>query len=92
MFFYKDQHGLEADRVIERGGKLLLVEAKAGRTASGDFIDPLRRVGATLRAAEAPLRFAVYGGDARQSRKEGTILPSGALHEEDWAPVRSRRR
>ncbi len=92
VFFYRDQHGVEADLVVERGGKLLLVEAKAGTTASGDFLDPLRRVGAVLGAAKRPQSFAVYGGEARQSRSEGAILPWSALHEEDWAPGRKPRR
>jgi uncharacterized protein len=33
LFFFRDQQGLEVDFVVPRGGRLVLIEAKASRTA-----------------------------------------------------------
>lgn len=84
VFFYRDRHGLEADLVIEGGGHLTVVEAKVARTASGDMLEPARRVVAVLGAARKTKLLAVYGGQRRQNRKDGTLLPWDKVHEESW--------
>ncbi|MGB2824913.1 MAG: DUF4143 domain-containing protein, partial [Phycisphaerae bacterium] len=84
VFFYRDRHGLEADLVIEAGGHLTVVEAKVARTASGDMLEPARRVVAVLGTARKTKLLAVYGGQRRQNRKDGTLLPWDKVHEESW--------
>jgi len=84
IFFYRDRHGLEADLVIDRGDRLTVVEAKAAQTASGDMLEPARRVGAVLDAARKTELLAVYGGQRRQNRRDGTLLPWDRMHQQRW--------
>jgi len=84
VFFYRDRHGLEADLVIDSGGQLTVVEAKIAQTASGDMLDAARRVRAVLGATRETRLLAVYGGQRRQNREHGTLLPWDKVHEESW--------
>jgi uncharacterized protein len=84
LFFYRDQHGLEADLIVENANQLTLIETKAGQTPSADYlVSPLK-----IKTALSPLSrietLAVYGGQTRQDRKEGTILPWNAIEKISW--------
>lgn len=49
IYFFRDQQGLEVDFVVPRGARrLLLVEAKASRTATPDMAGPLRRLAGAI--------------------------------------------
>jgi predicted AAA+ superfamily ATPase len=83
-FFYRDQHGTEADMVIEQGSGHIVVEAKAGQTASSDMFNTARRIKATL-AEGGPCRAVVaYGGQARQARQDVLLLPWDEIDRENW--------
>jgi len=84
--YYRDQHGLEADLIVEDARAPAVIEAKAGQTVSEDMFRAAIRVGAALKRAGKPRPFLVYGGDSRQARKDVTILPWHRLHEEPWGP------
>lgn len=84
VFFWRDQHGTEADLLVERPGGLALVEAKAGRTASGDMAEGLRRVRAALDAPGPIESLVIYGGDARQVRSDFTLLPWDEIQDQPW--------
>ena len=82
--YYRDQHGLEADLVIEHAKRLTVVESKAGATASSDMLSSARRVTEVLAGVAPTAPIVVYGGDARQARDKVTLLPWSAIHEQPW--------
>lgn len=77
--FYRERDRLEIDVVIERGAELTLVEAKAGRTPSGEHFAAFP-VFADRIAARGDERWrvasemVVYGGDETQSRSAGELV------------------
>jgi predicted AAA+ superfamily ATPase len=81
--FYRDQRGLEVDLLVERPADLLAVEAKSGRTPAADFFSPLTEFQA-LMASSPPARgvtpAVVYGGDSRQHRGGGGLVPWNQVH------------
>lgn len=87
LSFYRDQHRVEADIVIERGTEITLVEAKAGRTVAGDMLSFLRRVGESVRGegGSAPKHVLVYGGDTRQTRSGVEVVPWNGVGEVSWS-------
>lgn len=84
-FFYRHRNGTEADMLLERPSGLRLVEAKSGTTASASMFDGGRRALQQLTeiAGEHDL-VVVYGGDQRQERSVGQLLPWADLHLGDW--------
>lgn len=77
LSFYRDRSGLEIDLVVEKGTELVLVEAKAAQTPSGQFLSALERFAEILGEREGPRiagRFVVYGGEESQERSRGKIL------------------
>jgi hypothetical protein len=85
-FFYRDRSGVEADLVLDQGNELVIVEAKAGQTASADVVTSGRRVREILNALKPARSVAVYGGNARQERQEVALLPWDEVHGQRWAP------
>jgi hypothetical protein len=77
--FYRERDRLEIDLVLERGGELTPIEAKAGRTPHSDqfaaFPAFVKRIEA--RGDErwrVGRRLVVYGGEESQSRSEGELV------------------
>ena len=83
IFFYRDQHGTEADLVVESGNQRILVEAKAGQTASDDMLSAARRIQAGLDDTSCQAVVA-YGGQARQTRQDVLLLPWDEIDREPW--------
>jgi hypothetical protein len=49
LYYFRDQQGLEVDFIVPgRGGRLMLIECKAGRTVTPGMAAPLRRLGAAM--------------------------------------------
>ena len=84
MFFYRDRHGTEVDLVIERGNRFTIIEAKAGQTPSSDMFGAARRIGAVLSATGPSELIVAYGGQSRQMRRDGILLPWNEIHEQSW--------
>ena len=84
VFFYRDQHGTEADLVIEFGKQRVLVEAKAGQTVSQDMLSAARRIKTTLEQAGPCRAVLAYGGQARQRRQDLLVLPWDQIDREPW--------
>jgi predicted AAA+ superfamily ATPase len=86
--FYRDQHGLEADLVVDAIDRLFVVEVKSGRTVASDWFAPLQRVAEALRQAKVltagreVIPMVVYAGD-RSSTQAGVRLV--AWHEVESA-------
>lgn len=59
LYYFRDQQGLEVDFLVPgRAGRLVLVEAKAGRTVHPEAARPLLRLAASLRTASGGRRQA----------------------------------
>jgi predicted AAA+ superfamily ATPase len=80
VYFYRDRQGVEADVLIEQAGQTIVLEAKAGQTASADLLAPARRIGETFATIDKKTRIvAVYGGDTVETRGDGRVVPWNQL-------------
>jgi uncharacterized protein len=74
LYFWRDRSGHEVDLLIDHGTHLSPLEIKSGQTINQDYFKGLnfwrKLTGETTGQA-----WLVYGGDARQSRSDVTILP-----------------
>jgi len=84
LFFYRDQHGTEADLVLEHGDHVTVVEAKAGQTVSDDMLGPARRITSALKALGRAETIVIHGGRTGQTRQYARILPWHSLNEQQW--------
>ncbi len=82
VFFYRDQNGAEADLVVETGRDLILVEAKAGQTATEDMFGVVRRVAASIGEIRPCRTVVAHGGADRQTRQGTLLLPWKELDRE----------
>jgi predicted AAA+ superfamily ATPase len=73
LYFWRDNNGLEADIVFERGRKLQPVEIKSGQTITGDYIRSGLRA-ARFAAEEALQPWLIYGGDDSYERGGVTVM------------------
>ena len=89
---YRDRRGTEADLVVEHPEGEIVVEAKAGATASASMLAGACRVREILdgRGTGTPAAaVAVYGGRQPQQRSDGSLVPWHALHESSAASSRA---
>lgn len=85
LSFYRDNDGAEADLVVDLGDALRIVEVKASETASANLFDGARRVSGHFAELGRPCEVMVaYGGEARQERSVGKLVPWSLLHGEQW--------
>lgn len=84
MFFFRDQQGLEADLVIERGGSLVVLEAKAAQTATPQLIAAPDPVVELLARSRKTRSVVVYGGLESQVRTHSTLLAWNDLDRSTW--------
>jgi len=88
LCFYRDRKGEEVDILIPQGDLLMAVEVKSSKTIAEDFFAHLERF-ENWALAEAGIssvkRVLVYGGDRRQQRRQGLVLPWSAVSMFDWA-------
>ena len=73
LHFWRDNHGLEVDLVVEQGAQLHAVECKSGITYSADWLGPARRWCQAVGADAAP-PLLVYGGDHSHDRPDHRVL------------------
>ena len=73
LYFWRDNNGLEADIVFERGSKLQPVEIKSGQTITGDYIRAGLKA-ARFAAEEALQPWLIYGGDDSFERSGVTVM------------------
>lgn len=65
LYYWRDSSGIEIDLLVDRGGELFPVEAKAGQTIAGDWLRPIERYIEWSGAARGAL---LYGGEGTQRR------------------------
>jgi len=75
LYYWRDKLGHEIDCIIDTGHETPVpVEIKSGRTVNDDYFKNLSYWNKL--SGNSPERsFVVYGGDARQKRKAGVVLP-----------------
>ena len=84
-YYFRDQHGREADMVIDHHDRLQVVEVKAGQTITDDALRIASKAPKLLSADRRVESLLVYGGELLQQRTEVTILPWNQLGLMDWA-------
>jgi len=62
VYFWRDNNGLEADLVFERGPRLQTIEIKSGKTPTGEYVRAGMR-SATFANGEAEIPWLVYAGE-----------------------------
>ena len=73
LYFWRDNHGLEVDLVVELAGRLQPVECKSGATYSADWLRPVRRW-CQAAGSDAARPLLVYGGDHSHQRPDHRVL------------------
>jgi hypothetical protein len=73
LHFWRDNHGLEVDLVVEHRGCLQAVEVKSGTTYASDWMAPARRWRQAV-GAEAVDPVLVWGGDTSHARADHIVL------------------
>lgn len=89
LHHWRDRRGREVDLVVDRGRDLIAVEVKSGATVHASFFDNLERFAKLAREAVPPpqegvQRLLVYGGDRRQARAAGVVLPWRQVQDYPW--------
>ena len=75
VYLYRDQHGVEADLLIDHADQMTVLEVKAGQTATADLLAPAKRIADALAAIKKTRVMAVYGGDVAQTRSDMQLVP-----------------
>ncbi len=73
LYFWRDNSGHEIDCIIEKGGRLLPLEIKSGKTINLDFFKGLK-YWSKISKTEGEEAYLVYGGSMDQKRKYGNVL------------------
>lgn len=73
LYFWRDNNGLEADLLFERGTRLQMVEIKSGQTVTSDYIRAGQRA---IRMAEneALEPWLIYGGEESYERSGVRVI------------------
>jgi predicted AAA+ superfamily ATPase len=75
VYFLRDKQGHELDALIETGSDMLMgIEIKSGATVASDFFNDLDYWRERLGTAKLE-PWLIYGGDSRQRRKRGHVVP-----------------
>ncbi len=83
--YYRDQNGVEADLIIEKPERKIVIECKFSSTPSPSLIHSALRVQTHLnRANLQSTAVAIYAGDQIQHREQGALIPWKELHTIDW--------
>ena len=77
LSFFRDKSGLECDLFYETGDGIGAIEVKAGATIGSDYFRALTRVAKVLPRISS--KAVVYGGNDRQSRQGGEVVPLADL-------------
>ncbi len=84
MYFYRDQHGIEMDLLIEAGNHWQAVEVKSGQTISGETLRHILKLGELFGSAKPTKLMAVYGGSALRKSREIAMVPWDRVEEQVW--------
>lgn len=79
LSFFRDGRGLECDLLVEAGVGMGAIEIKSGATIASDYFDSLNAVAKLI--PNVSTRAVVYGGNVRQSRSAGEVVPFDELYD-----------
>ncbi|MFN0135421.1 MAG: ATP-binding protein [Phycisphaerae bacterium] len=86
VWHWRDQHGVEADLLVERDGEIAaIVEAKAGQTVASDAFAGLRRIRPIIDPKREVRSVLVYAGSDAQNRSDVSVVPWDELDRQEWA-------
>lgn len=71
LFYWRDKTGHEIDIIVDRAGRLVPVEIKAGKTISSEYFKNLEY---WSRLSGAKRSLVLYGGDQQQQRSSGRAV------------------
>lgn len=74
LYFWRDKLGHEIDCLLEQPDGPVLVEIKSGKTVADDFFEHLEYY-QKLSGVSPRNSFIVYGGDQKQRRVVGQVIP-----------------
>ena len=80
LAFFRDKRGLECDLLLEMGTDLTAVEIKSGATIPSNIFTSLNKI--SKLESKISTKFAVYGGDQRQHRSDGLVVPYDEIYDE----------
>jgi len=84
LSFYRDQHGAEADMVVETGDRFILAEIKAGQTVTSDMTHGICKIKDKLQQFLPTETIIIYGGQTAQSREDIKIIPWQQMDRLSW--------
>jgi predicted AAA+ superfamily ATPase len=85
LSFYRDRDAAEADLLIERSGRLTIVEAKSAQTASSSLFQGAERVRGHLHRSGRRVDVVVaYGGAEAQARTAARLVPWNQMKDQRW--------
>ncbi len=84
LYFLRDQHGREADVVVDHGDRLQVIEVKAGTTVTEDMLRTTGRAARLLTDHRRVQRFLIHGGEADQVRQDVTVVAWDHLDQQSW--------
>ncbi len=73
-YFWRNKTGHEIDLIIDQADKYTAVEIKSGKTIANDYFKGLDYY-QKLSGLDSKNMYIVYGGDVRQERQNGTVVP-----------------
>ncbi len=73
LYFWRDNNGLEADLVFERGSSLQTIEIKSGQTVTSDYIKAGKK-SAHFANGEALVPWLVHGGEDQYTRSGVEVI------------------
>lgn len=79
LHFWRERRGREVDLLIDHGTERVAVEAKAGRTISGDYFSGLSYYGALDADCPPSNRYVIYAGEESQDRSAARVRPWRSL-------------
>lgn len=74
VYFWRDKNGrVEVDCLVDRGGRLVAVEIKAGENGDGGYFDGLEQWNEIAKTSPAD-NYVVYAGGQDQQRGKGILV------------------
>jgi uncharacterized protein len=74
FYFWRDKLGREIDLIIEKAGKLIPLEIKAGKTASIEYFKDISYWN-KLSGNKPSDSYVIFGGNTAQKRSLGNLIP-----------------
>jgi predicted AAA+ superfamily ATPase len=84
MFFYRDQHGVEMDLLVEAGDHWLAVEIKSGQTLSGETLTHITQLGELFQSVKPTRLIVAYAGSALRTIRDIQMVPWDRVANQPW--------